>query len=110
LRVAEAEIANRPMDELARQDVRAALASLQGVVARISSSAPVDLFTPPWAPDVQRRAVALPDGTHGLIATRFSGLPMAGSGLLERAQREILTELGTSRRLTSEEWSLHAKG
>lgn len=91
-----------------RSDARGFLLALQQVAGSISSALPEDLFVPPETPQRASRAIALPDGTDGVLSTEFWGTISPETGLLAEARRVIVTEAGGARRETVESWTLHA--
>ena len=85
--------------------LRLALLDLVATLSAGNQTAwPEDLFRPAATHRVDRRAIALPDGTRGEIEVEIVSEP--GSEESTRVQRTVTTALGTSRRTTREEWVL----
>lgn len=91
-------------DELAEHQ-RFVSALHQGAAA-ILTALPKDLFAPGDPDRTTRQNVALPDGAAGEVTVRFTAQADPGTGLMERAMREVLTELSGERRRTVEDWNL----
>jgi hypothetical protein len=92
------------------QDERATLesfvAALHGAGTALMAYLPSDLFAPASMSRQQEQQITLPDGSAGRVSTRFEAQLETSTGLMREALREIVTEVGTSRRTTSESWSL----
>jgi hypothetical protein len=67
---------------------------------------PRDLFAPANADRTATQSVALPDGPAGAVSVHLTGRSDPATGLMERARREVLTELAGDRRRTVESWIL----
>jgi hypothetical protein len=89
-----------------KDEARAFLLGLQQAASQISSDPPADLFTPPAVAEAVSREVALPGGLTGSISASFSGSISPETGLLDEAERIVLTGAAGSTRKTLEHWSL----
>jgi hypothetical protein len=89
-----------------KYEAQAFLFGLQRAAGSISSEPPADLFTPPAVAEQISREVALPGGLVGSITTSFSGKVSPESGLLDEAERIVLTGTAGSTRKTLEHWKL----
>ena len=107
VKIALDEVAARLTDKAEIIEARTFLLGLQQAAGRISSTMPVDLFTPPQVARRASREVDLPGGMSGRVSTQFGGSISPRTGLLEDAERIILTETDGTRRRTVESWSLH---
>ena len=87
---------------------RTFLLGLEQAAGRISSAPPPDLFIPPANPEQATREVTLPGGLAGSISSRFSGTLSPLTGLLQQAERIVVTETAGSTRRTLEHWTLGA--
>ncbi len=97
-------------DQQMLQEERAMLSAFVAAVHsagnRITAHMPVDLFAPAGPLRQEELSIALPDGGEGHVVTRFSGETDSNTGLMRFASREIVTEVGDNRRMTSESWNL----
>lgn len=96
-------------DTIAKLPLRAGdQAVAAGMVNRIASQSaatggtwPVDLFRPSTANSTESRSVPLPDGSAGTVTVTINS-ERASDGLLASFQRQIVTELGGTRRESRE--------
>jgi hypothetical protein len=70
---------------------------------------PVDLFNPREQSRIDRREVALPDGSTGTITMSFSAESAMTGGIPAKVSREVVSELGGTRRVSREEWTFAAR-
>jgi hypothetical protein len=82
------------------------LAQLQQAGSTLMDQMPGDLFYPSTEPFRTTRRIAMPDGEDAEFEMTWKANTREGSGLLESAQREIITRIGKSQRHSREEWSL----
>lgn len=73
---------------------------------KLVTELPRDLFAPADTPRRERREVALPGGDSGAVTVTFSAERDPATGLMQEAQREVVTELDGDRRRTLESWRL----
>lgn len=106
LSVAERLIANSGMAPGARADVRKNLAQLQAAGSSMLDRLPRDLFFPRNPEFHDLRQINLPDGSRGEFEVSYAAAARADSGLLDRADRQIITRLGGAERVSSEHWEL----
>jgi hypothetical protein len=104
--LALAQVKAMPLPAADKDEARAFLLGLEQAAGRINGAPPIDLFTPPPAPEEARRDVALPGGLSGSISSRFSGTVSPATGLLATAERIVVTQTAGSTRRTIEEWRL----
>lgn len=82
------------------------MAQLQKAGSSLLDELPGDLFFPSTAPFREVRKVALPDGGTGEFELRWVASVVEGTSRLDKAQREVITRIGSSERRSSEDWSL----
>lgn len=73
-----------------------------GLCARL----PDDLFAPAEHRRVEQRTIELPDGGSGVVEIVFTADADPATGLMQTAQREIVTAIESDRRTTYEDWTL----
>lgn len=66
---------------------------------------PLDLFNPREASRTDRREITLPDGSTGLLTVTLRADLSAPGGTPSRVSREVVSELGGTRRVSREEWT-----
>ncbi len=79
---------------------------LQRVASAVGEDMPRRLFVPPAEPEQATRAIELPGGGGGSIETRFWGSVSPETGLMQTAEREIVTRTEETSRRSGEYWSL----
>ena len=89
----------------AAQQIRA-MEQLQQSSAKMLDEMPGDLFYPSTQPVRQARSVNLPNGAKGEFEVSWQASTQAGETLLKHARREVITRIGKSERVSSEEWWL----
>jgi hypothetical protein len=67
---------------------------------------PPDLFAPEREEHRESRTLNLPDGAEGIVTASYRASRASGSGLLQAAEREIVTEVDGHRKRTLESWTL----
>jgi hypothetical protein len=95
---------NLPPDE--RQPVEDFIRALHQSAAGLLTELPADLFAPREAVRTDTREVALPGGGAGTVTVRFNADIDAATGLVRKAEREVVSDLGGDRRRTLESWTL----
>ncbi len=90
----------------AAADARQFLAYLQKSAADLSSQMPGDLFHPVRPNWQENRTIRLPHGQTGSVSVSFTAITNPEAGLMERAQRIIVTEIGEASRTSRENWKL----
>lgn len=88
------------------EDARSFLAKLASMSAGAVSRPPQDLFFPQPGSDTATRDLALPDGGTGSITVTSLSRAALTTGLLELAERRIVTRVAGSERITLEIWRL----
>jgi len=106
--LALAEVKQMRLSAQDKDEARAFLLGLERAAGRIASEPPVDLFTPPPLATPATHRVALPNGLSGSITTQFSGSVRPETGLLDQAERIVLTGMDGTMRRTVEHWSMAA--
>lgn len=108
--VAEArrQIATQTMPEDERSELSELFATIDEAGLRMTARMPNDLFAPSASAQIDEHAVTLASGDQGKIITNFSGERDMASGLMRRAAREVVTEIGADRRRTLETWEMRA--
>jgi hypothetical protein len=89
-----------PADRREGETFLAALAAKGGAVPW-----PLDLFNPREASRTDRRELALPDGSIGTLTVRLSAETAVSGGVPAKVSREVVSELGGTRRVSREEWT-----
>ena len=91
-----------------QQQLRAALARVQAAGTTLLERLPPDLFFPRNSGFVDKREIGLPDGSVGEFEVSYSVISQPLSGLLDRADRHIVTRVGGSEQMSSEHWEMRA--
>ena len=99
-------IAQSGLSSRAQVSAREFVLGLQLVANRIASLAPPQLFTGLREAWTDERDLPLPDGQRGTVSVRFTHTAHPASGLLDHAERRVITRIGGAERHTLEEWSL----
>lgn len=106
VQAALAQIADSGGGALRQASGREFVLGLQYVASQITSLVPPNLFVGLEQTYFDEHDLPLPDGGRGTVSVRFEDRVNPASGLLDRAVREVITQVGTSRRRSIEEWSL----
>lgn len=89
-----------------RQQIETLIRAVHEAGTKMSSQFPADLFAPRDDSVRAERELALPGGGEGTIEVRFTAVTDAATRLMREARREIVTSIGSDRRLTREDWTL----
>jgi hypothetical protein len=89
-----------PIDQRAGEAFLADIAARGGVVPW-----PSDLFNPRAPSRTDQREVALPDGSMGKLTMTLSAEAAQAGGLPSKVSREVVSEVGGTRRVSREEWT-----
>jgi hypothetical protein len=89
-----------PADQREGEAFIAAIAAQGGAVPW-----PLDLFNPRAANHTDRREIALPDGATGTLTVTLAAESQRFDGLPTKVSREVVSELGETRRVSREEWT-----
>ena len=89
-----------------QQQLRAALQQVQAAGSSLLDRLPKDLFFPRSSGFAEQRAINLPGGVSGQFEVTYSVSAHPISGLLDHADRHIVTRLGDSAQASSEHWEL----
>lgn len=92
------------------EEARAAAFVQRLAVQPASSNWPADLFRPAPGRRLDDRAIVTADGLSGHVQVEITASTHQDSGLLDRLERIVTTELGGTRRTTREEWLLTVTG
>jgi len=84
------------------------LARLRKTGTSLLDEMPGDLFYPSVTPLREVRSLNLPDGSTGEFEIGWEATHQTGSTLLKSARRKVITRIGSSIRISSEDWSLEA--
>ncbi|PWL25202.1 MAG: hypothetical protein DCO98_02280 [Altererythrobacter sp. XM-24bin4] len=91
-----------------QQQLRAALAQVQAAGNSLLDRLPRDLFFPRNNGFADRRPITLPDGRSGVFEVIYSVTSQPLSGLLDRAERQVVTRICDTEQISSEHWELRA--
>ncbi|MEP7221627.1 MAG: hypothetical protein ABI673_03055 [Novosphingobium sp.] len=94
-----------PLSEPDRQVAAQTVSKLAAQASAVGGNWPSDLFRPAPGERSQVRQIALPDGGHGTVTETIRAAG-ASSGLLQRMERKVVTELDGTRRENREIWTL----
>jgi len=88
------------------KDARQFLTTLQQSAAQLISKLPRDLFRPRQTNWQHERDITLPGGQIGKVSVLFSAQMDAAGGIMQHAQRSIITSIGNASRTSDETWTL----
>lgn len=103
-----AQLASQPISSNEREQLAQFIAALQDAGRRVTAHLPTDLFAPATDQRRDEQNIALPGGMEGTVETTFECQRDAGTGLMQAANRNVVTKVANSRRGTQESWSLTA--
>ncbi len=106
LRAAEALIARQPVPTDERERYRLYLAEVHRAGTGLLDMLPPDLLFPSTSPIARSEVLALPGGLSGSFALRYAGEPHPDAPWLKRAERHVVTRIGSLERTASEVWTL----
>lgn len=69
---------------------------------------PSDLFNPAQPEWREQRRIALPDGSEGEITVTVAAHGQSSGGLPSSVERTVVTELGGTRKVSREQWTIEA--
>lgn len=104
--IARQQIATSELSANDRIPVQSFLKTLQDSGAVATTTLPPDLFVPQQLSSHQQESMELPGGLEGTIIIAFTAQVEEGTGLLRRAERVVTTQIGQTRQLSSEQWTL----
>ncbi|MEL7444748.1 MAG: hypothetical protein AAGK02_02925, partial [Pseudomonadota bacterium] len=99
-------IASRPIAEAEKARQKQFLAQLQQAGGSLLDKLPPDLFFPRTDFETTARPVSLPGGMAGEFELTYITTTQSETDLLASAERRIVTRIGSSERVSFEEWSL----
>ena len=67
---------------------------------------PDDLFFPSLGPLSSEQAIELPNGLLGKFSVQYDATSVPGGGWLDRAQRHVVTQIGTTQESVLERWTM----
>jgi len=108
IEVAQQMAARNGTSTTQQQQLRAALAQVQAAGNSLLDRLPRDLFFPRNNGFADRRPITLPDGRSGVFEVIYSVTSQPLSGLLDRAERQVVTRIGDTEQISSEHWELRA--
>ena len=82
------------------------LADLQKAGTSLLEQLPEDLFYPRVGPVRAVRSVELPDGSTGEFEVSYDAQASPETGWLARAERQVISRIGSSERMAREVWQL----
>ena len=103
---AERMIGEMDMSASAQEMARQNLAQLYRAGSSLLERLPHDLFYPSLGPQREVRRLDLSGGMTGEFEITYEATPVAESGWLERAERQVVTRVGGSERRARETWTL----
>ncbi len=106
IRLAEAQIAQRPIPAAAKAQQLQYLAQLQRTAGSLLKQMPRDLFYPASEPSRAIREVNLPNGLVGEFEVVYEARKRPVHGWLDLAVRRVVTRIGQSQRQSREVWSM----
>jgi hypothetical protein len=106
LRLAEGMIARQPLPATEKAQLRHYLAEMQRAGAGLLDALPGDLLFPASAPVEYSETVALPEGLTGRFTLSYRSEPQSDAPWLARAERRVVTVIGSSERRAAEVWTL----
>ncbi|ANU06783.1 hypothetical protein [Paraurantiacibacter namhicola] len=104
--VVEQKLATGNFDGADQQVISGMLQAAHRQSESLVATLPVDLFAPRQRATHDSRSVNLPGGSTGRIEVSFEAQVDPETGVLQSAQRRIVTRIGDSARATVESWSL----
>ena len=100
------EAQDLPMDE--RAVLSNFIESVHQAASSVTSELPTTLFAPAEGRIAESRAIALPGGGAGEMASVFEAHVDPATGLMRSASRQVVTMLDGTSRTTTENWALAA--
>ena len=94
------------LDVTDQAQARSALARVTSAAGQSLSAVPADLFFPETVPHSFSREIELAPGVTGSVRLETTSVARAGSGLLARFERRVVTRIGGDERLARELWTL----
>ncbi len=88
------------------QNARAFLTSLQEASGAMLTALPADLFCPRQRSWQESRTLPLPGGSEGTLSVQYRAKLSESGGLMQRAERKIITTIGSSHRTSEEIWQM----
>ena len=105
---AEAIVSERAIPGDAKAVQMQYLAQLQRASSSLLKHMPADLFYPATNSSQTRRPVSLPDGLVGEFEVTYEAHRAPNEQWLGRAERQVVTRIGTSERRSREVWTMAA--
>jgi hypothetical protein len=106
LRAAESLIARQALPASEQARLSHYLGEVQRAGTGLLDALPGDLLFPASAPVEHTQAVTLPDGLTGRFTLSYRGEPQPDAPWLARAERRVVTVIGTTERRAAEVWTL----
>lgn len=108
IEVAQQMAAKNGASLTSQQQLRAALSQVQAAGNTLLDRLPRDLFFPRNSGFADQRTISLPGGRNGEFEVNYSVTAQPLNGLLDRADRQVVTRIGESKQISSEHWELRA--
>nr|WP_298898453.1 hypothetical protein [uncultured Altererythrobacter sp.] len=108
IEVAQQMAAKNGASTTQQQQLRAALSQVQAAGNSLLDRMPRDLFFPRNSGFADKRPISLAGGRSGMFEVSYSVTSQPLSGLLDRAERQIVTRVGNTVQVSSEHWELRA--
>ena len=106
MQAARAIIDARQLSPDARLQQQQVLLQIQEAGNSLLANLPGDLFYPQTAPRRDLQALTLPNGTNGEFEVTWRAIAQPGTGLLQRAERDIITRIADTERRSGEVWTM----
>lgn len=104
--IAQSMIQRSAQSETVKQSALHHLASLQAAGATLIESLPPDLFFPKGGLQRSVRQISLPGGGSGEIELTYEASAADGVPWLANSTRSVITRIGSSQRISRENWRL----
>ncbi len=106
MQTARAIINARQLSPDARLQQQQVLLQIEEAGTSLLASLPGDLFYPQTAPRRELQSLTLPGGASGEFEVTWMASAQPGTGLLQRAERDIITRIADTERRSGEVWTM----
>jgi len=89
-----------------QQQLHAALSQVRAAGTALLDRLPRDLFYPRSNGFADKRSINLPGGNVGEFEVHYSASPQPQSGLLDHAERQVVTRIDGTEQISTEQWDL----
>lgn len=104
--VVEQRVSGGTFDDEDKQAIYGMLQAAHRQSESLVAALPGDLFSPSAASRRDARDIPLPGGTKGSLEVLFEARIDSATGLLQEAERRIVTRMADSERVTTESWAI----